>query len=104
MTTSGITFPGPIQHLRSTRAAARPGDGTIRWPLDGEWFINQADMVACLLDASGRLRSFQLVDALAFPSWLAAMIPTLPTSDPGILNAPWNNNGALFISGYGPTS
>ena len=90
--------PGTIQHLASDRAGARPGDGTVRWLLPHERFFNSADMVACWTDANGRLRTFAMVDVLSFPAWLAAMLLTLPTTDPGIPGAPWLNNGAIVIS------
>ena len=90
--------PGTIQHLGSDRAGARPGDGTIRWLLPHETFVNTADMVVCWSDAAGRLRTFQLVDALSFAAWLAAMLLTLPKADPGTPGAPWLDGGALVTS------
>ena len=79
-----------VQHLRSKVPGARPGDGTIRWLMDGEIFINQTDGVFCYLANTGALQTVYLLNVAA-----------LPTFDPGVFNALWNNQGALTISGYG---
>ena len=95
---TGLVLTGSVQHLASDRANARPGDGTIRWLLPHETFVNTADMVVCWCDATGRLRQFQMVDALSFPGWLAAMLKTLPTSDPGVPGQAWLNGPNIVIS------
>ena len=107
-----VTFAGPIQHLRSARAGARPGDGTIRSLLDGEWFINQADGIAQTLAANGQLLTFgtsaadlaaaQTAMAAAFPTLLADLFPaflaSLPTAQPSTAGVLWLNGGNPQIS------
>ena len=95
MTTTTLNWP--LQNLRSARAGARPGDGTVRSLLDGEIFVNQADNVICMLSANGVMQTFYQLNAAG----LAGLAAVLPTTDPGVLNAPWNNQGVLTFSGYG---
>ena len=90
-----MTVPtGPILHLTSARAGARPGDGTIRSLLPGEIFINQADNILCMLSASGVMQIFYQLNAAG----MAAFATTLPKADPGISGAPWLDGGSLVFS------
>lgn len=85
---------GPIQHLASDRAGARPGDGTVRWLLPHEFFVNSADNVICMLSATGVMQIFYQLNAAGF----AAFAATLPTTLPPTSGLPWLNNGSLNIS------
>ena len=108
MTAASVTFQGPIQNLRSARAGARPGDGTVHSLLDGEIFVNQADGIFQTLAANGQLLTFgtlaaaqaaaQAVAAQAIaPAALGAVMLTwlqsLPINPPQGTPGWWNNGG-----------
>ena len=80
-----------VQHLRSSRAGARPGDGTIRSLLDGEIFINQADGVFCTPAANGAMRTSYAFNSAGIAALLSATAPFT------LLNA--GNLGADFDQG-----
>ena len=50
-----------------------------------------------MLSANGVMQTFYQLNAAG----LAGLAAVLPTTDPGVLNAPWNNQGVLTFSGYG---